>query len=178
MQDLGQAAGILFSFAIGSILSGVIIGNNTVQLGRRYGVVLVLEGLFLAASAALLPYNQILAVPLAALACGIQNGMASNYRGMIIRTTHITGVVTDLGVLIGYWLRHRKIEGWRFGLLLLTIISFGLGGLVGAIISQAYGAYALWLAAFLAFTVGSIYYVWRHYLNMRSQQPAINFKKS
>ena len=177
LSDLGQASTILLSFAVGAMFSGLIIGNNTVQLGRRYGVVLGLEGIFLSLSAGLLSHNRILAVSLAALACGIQNGMASNYRGMIIRTTHITGVVTDLGVLIGYWLRHRKIETWRFAILILTIFSFGMGGLVGAIVSQNFGANALWLAALTALATGSAYYAWRHHLHLRAQRLAVILKK-
>ena len=140
-------------------------------------MVLRLEGIFLALSAFLLPHHHMIAVPLAALACGIQNGMASNYRGMIIRTTHITGVVTDLGVLIGYWLRHRKIESWRFTILILTIFSFGLGGLLGAIIAQRLGANALWLAALTALGTGSAYYAWRQHLHLRARTPAVILKK-
>ncbi|WP_418303053.1 DUF1275 family protein [Mycobacterium intracellulare] len=34
---------------------------------------------------------------LAAAACGLQNGMTSNFRGMAIRTTHFTGTMTDSG---------------------------------------------------------------------------------
>jgi uncharacterized membrane protein YoaK (UPF0700 family) len=170
INDLGQVAVILFSFAVGAVISGALIGNNTVQVGRRYGLVLGLEGMFLALSALFLPTNRMLAVSLAALACGVQNGMASNYRGMIIRTTHITGVVTDLGVLVGYWIRHRKIESWRFAILFMTVVSFGVGGLLGAVLSFRWGGYALWVAAVIALVAGGAYYAWRqrlHFLSLR-----------
>jgi uncharacterized membrane protein YoaK (UPF0700 family) len=170
LSDLGQVSSILVCFGIGAVISGAVIGNNMVQLGRRYGVVLGLEGIFLGLSAWFLPTYPIVAVSLASLACGIQNGMASSYRGMIIRTTHITGVVTDLGVLIGYWLRHRKIDGWRFAILALTIFSFGIGGLLGAVVSKQLGANALWFAAVIASSIGAVYYMWRHYLTIKAQK--------
>jgi uncharacterized membrane protein YoaK (UPF0700 family) len=163
LGDLGQISGILVGFLLGAMLSGLVIGNSTVQLGRRYGVVLVLEGLFLALSAWLLHFIPLLAVALASLACGIQNGMASNYRGMIIRTTHVTGVITDLGVLLGRWLRHKKVDTWQFALLVLTILAFLLGGLFGAIMTRFFAGDALWFAAGVTATIGSVYFVWRHY---------------
>jgi uncharacterized membrane protein YoaK (UPF0700 family) len=163
-SDLAQISGIIVGFLIGAMLSGLIIGNSTVQLGRRYGVVLGLEGLFLGLSALLLHTLPILAVSLAALACGVQNGMASNYRGMIIRTTHVTGVVTDLGVLLGRWLRHRKVDTWQFALLTFTIFAFVLGGFAGAVMSRLFAENALWIAAGVTMSVGAGYFAWRHYL--------------
>jgi uncharacterized membrane protein YoaK (UPF0700 family) len=163
-SDLAQISGIIVGFLFGAMLSGLIIGNSTVQLGRRYGVVLGLEGIFLALSAWLLHRAPVLAVSLAALACGIQNGMASNYRGMIIRTTHVTGVVTDLGVLLGRWLRHRKVDTWQFALLTFTILAFVLGGFAGAVMSKLFAENALWLAAGITMSVGAGYFAWRQYL--------------
>jgi uncharacterized membrane protein YoaK (UPF0700 family) len=170
-SDLGQISSIIVGFLFGAMLSGLIIGNSTVQLGRRYGVVLGLEGLFLALSAWFLHGTPVLAVSLASLACGLQNGMASNYRGMIIRTTHITGVVTDLGVLLGRWLRHRKADTWQFSLLVLTILSFGVGGLAGAVMSKRFGENALWIAAAITFLVGCSYFAWRQYLLGKEKPP-------
>jgi uncharacterized membrane protein YoaK (UPF0700 family) len=44
----------------------------------------------------------------ASAACGLQNAMVSTYSGAIIRTTHITGTVTDLGAMIGQYLRGHR----------------------------------------------------------------------
>ncbi len=168
-SDLGQISGIIVGFLVGAMLSGLIIGNSTVQLGRRYGVVLVLEGLFLGLATLLLNTLPILAVSLASLACGIQNGMASNYRGMIIRTTHVTGVVTDLGVLLGRWLRHRKVDTWQFALLVLTIFAFLVGGLLGVVMIRFFSANALWFASAGTIIVGGLYFAWRQYLLIKEK---------
>ena len=164
LGDLRQISGILVGFLFGAMLSGLIIGNSSVQLGRRYGVMLILEGLFLGLSALLLETLPILAVSFASLACGIQNGMASNYRGMIIRTTHVTGVITDLGVLLGRWLRHKKVDTWQFALLVLTLFAFVVGGLFGAVMMRFFLGKALWFASGITVSVGSLYLAWRQYL--------------
>jgi uncharacterized membrane protein YoaK (UPF0700 family) len=169
LGDLGQISGIIVGFLFGAMLSGLIIGNSTVQLGRRYGVVLVLEGLFLALSAWLLHLVPVLAVSLASLACGIQNGMASNYRGMIIRTTHVTGVMTDLGVLLGRWLRHRKADAWQFALLVLTLLSFVIGGLLGAVMTKFFAGNALWFVSGVLVVIGGLYFAWRQYLLIKEK---------
>ncbi len=176
--DLGQISGIIVGFLFGAMLSGLIIGNSTVQLGRRYGVVLLLEGLFLALSAWLLHVSPVLAVSLASLACGVQNGMASNYRGMIIRTTHVTGVMTDLGVLLGRWLRHRKADTWQFALLMLTIVAFILGGFAGAVMSRLFAENALWLASGITVVIGGGYFAWRQYLLIKESVPAAEARAS
>merc|ERR1719401_1610209 len=38
---------------------------------------------------------------LCAAACGLQNGMATSYSGAVIRTTHVTGIATDIGLICG-----------------------------------------------------------------------------
>lgn len=37
----------------------------------------------------------------AAAACGLQNGMCTMHFGVVVRTTHVTGLATDLGVTLG-----------------------------------------------------------------------------
>jgi uncharacterized membrane protein YoaK (UPF0700 family) len=166
-DDMSSITGIILGFVGGALVSGLIIGDSMVRLGRRYGLVLALEGCTLASAAWLLHDVPLSAMVLAAVACGLQNGMASNYRGMIIRTTHITGAVTDLGVLLGRWLRYRSVNPWQFALLLLTTVSFVIGGSIGVVTFRYYGDFALWLAAFTTFGVGLLYFVWKHCLTPR-----------
>jgi uncharacterized membrane protein YoaK (UPF0700 family) len=82
----------------------------------------------------------------AALACGIQNAMASSYCGLVLRTTHVTGIVTDIGILIGHWLRHRREEPWRLLFLSCLLGGFALGGVGGAAAARWLGQHALWPA--------------------------------
>ena len=36
------------------------------------------------------------------MACGLQNSMIATYSGSVIRTTHLTGLVSDIGATIAY----------------------------------------------------------------------------
>ena len=89
---------ILAAFFLGCLASGAIIRQSSLRLGRRYGVALTVEagllllaGLFLRREANVGDY-------LAAMACGLQNAMVTTYSGSARRTTHITGMVTDLAL--------------------------------------------------------------------------------
>lgn len=71
------------------------------------------------------------------LACGLQNGAVTTASGSTIRTTHLTGITTDLGLGIARLVTHRgnkthfdhevRTNSIRFG----SIASFVLGSAVG-----------------------------------------------
>ncbi|MEN9839375.1 MAG: hypothetical protein RL177_854, partial [Bacteroidota bacterium] len=88
MTDLRLIVSIVGGFLIGAIVSGMIIGGQHLKPGRRYGVVLMIEGGVLLSATALLLLNHPIGVTLTAFACGLQNAMASSYYGLVIRTTH------------------------------------------------------------------------------------------
>ena len=162
MADLILISGIVAGFLAGAMLSGILIGAATLRAGRRYGGVLMLQGVMLAAATWLALDGIALAVPLAAMACGLQNAMASSYRGLVLRTTHVTGVVTDIGVLIGQRLRQKRIRIWKLWLLLTLLLSFFAGGVAGALMLQAIGMQALAIAALVCFAVGAVYVLVQH----------------
>ncbi|MDF1629541.1 MAG: YoaK family protein [Alcanivoracaceae bacterium] len=162
MADLILISGIVAGFLAGAMLSGILIGAATLRAGRRYGGVLMLQGVMLAVATWLALDGVSLAVPLAAMACGLQNAMASSYRGLVLRTTHVTGVVTDIGVLIGQRLRRKKIRSWKLWLLLTLLLSFFVGGVAGALTLKAVGMQALGIAALVCFAVGAVYAMVQH----------------
>ena len=149
---LRMAASMTLLFLFGAALSGYWIGGQMFQHRRRYGAVFIVQGLAFVLSAYLLRQHQWLAVPAAAFGCGMQNALASSYRGLNLRTTHMTGVVTDLGVLLGLRARGQQVSGWR--LLLLGLLFGGylagtfLGVLAGSV-STAAGLYAAGLACII-----------------------------
>jgi uncharacterized membrane protein YoaK (UPF0700 family) len=170
LSDLLYILEIFIGFFLGATLSGLIIGGRQLLPGRRYGVVLFVEGTLLCLSAALLLRGMPLGVAVAALACGAQNAMASSYYGLVIRTTHVTGIVTDLGVLAGHWLRHRRVRAWRVLLLLGILLGFFAGGVAGAVVVVRLGARALLLPAAACLLTGTIYYVWQHPSGLRARR--------
>ena len=66
------------------------------------------------------------------MACGLQNAMATSYSGAVIRTTHMTGIVTDLGIALGLLARGEPVDRRRMGLYLVLLAGFFAGGILGA----------------------------------------------
>jgi uncharacterized membrane protein YoaK (UPF0700 family) len=122
------------AFLIGAMLSGLIVQKSTLQLGRRYGFALVAESLLLFAAVPLLDRESSLGLYLASVAVGLQNGMASTYSGMVFRTTHVTGMLTDLGIYLGHLLRGLEVDALRVRVCLLVASTFMLGGVAGALL--------------------------------------------
>lgn len=162
VADLMLIASIVAGFLLGALLSGVWIGAATLRAGRRYGAVLMLQGVMLAAATWLALQGVSVAVPIAAFVCGLQNAMASSYRGLVLRTTHVTGIVTDIGVLIGQRLRQKQVRLWKLMLLLTVLAGFFLGGWLGAVLFHHVGMHALWLAALVCFVSGGLYACVQH----------------
>ncbi len=149
---------IILGFLSGSMLAGVFVGATKLVPSRRYGVVMMFEGILLLFATLLLIQRSPLGPMLAATACGLQNAMSSSYCGLMIRTTHVSGVVTDLGVMLGHWLRHRRIVAWKLKFLLALLFAFGGGGVVGAFLDILFGPICLLGAAVGCFGAGAIFF--------------------
>ena len=152
--DLGTVVALVASFALGAVVSGVVVGGASLRPGRRYGAVLVAEGVALALAATLLGSSATAGVALAAFACGLQNAMASSYYGLILRTTHLTGIVTDLGVLLGHRLRGHPVPPWKWAVLGALVAGFFAGGVAGVIATGRAGPAALTLPAAACLVAG------------------------
>ncbi len=160
----GQVAGVfgslsvILGFLLGAMLAGILVGAIKLSPSRRYGAVLMLEGALLLVATWLLLHKISGGPMLAATACGLQNAMSSSYCGLMIRTTHVSGVVTDLGVMLGHWLRHRRIVTWKLKFLVALLLSFGGGGFVGAFFDLRYGPICLLLPAVSCIIAGAVFF--------------------
>ena len=153
-----EALGILsipLYFLLGVIFSGYLTEKKLVkkESHQRYSPVMWLVTFFMAIVAiggslnwfgtfgetADLRYDYLLLALLCA-SCGLQNAAITSASGATIRTTHLTGLTTDLGLgLVRAKLRHltteeAAVENKANALRLGTIVSFVLGSAVGAIL--------------------------------------------
>ena len=141
--------GALLSFIAGSACTAILV-----NLGRRrhlhgeYALPLLLEAVLLLCFGALgerLSHIHGLFVPLTVmLLCfimGLQNALITKLSRAEIRTTHITGIVTDIGIELGkllYWNRHGEqfgrvqVDRQRLQVLSLLALYFFMGGIAGA----------------------------------------------
>lgn len=155
---------ILISFVIGAAFSGFMLPQVALVWGQRYGLALKIQALFLVLSSLLLSKDYSVGHFLASAACGLQNGLATNYSGATVRTTHLSGMYTDIGVLLGARLRGVKLDTRRLLLYLTIIVGFIIGGVLGAYLFQKIAYFTLLLAGLLClalsfgYEIGSFLY--------------------
>jgi uncharacterized membrane protein YoaK (UPF0700 family) len=169
--DVGETvhwAVSLAAFVVGAMLSGALVRDSTLQLGRRYGAALAFESLLLFAAVPLLDRSLSAGLWLASMACGLQNGMVSTYSGMVFRTTHVSGMFTDLGIYLGQRLRGVEVDTLRIRVCVVVIGSFLFGGIVGAILFGRMREHTLLIPAVLTGLCGLGYGGYRHFTRQRS----------
>lgn len=151
------SAGALVAFMAGAATTAILV-----NAGRRrghssaYAVPLLVEAVLLlvfGAFGARLTAAQTLLVPatviLLCYTMGLQNAVITKISRAEIRTTHVTGMVTDLGIELGklfYTNRSRDALGEpvradrvRLRVLALLLLAFFAGGLIGALGFQRFG---------------------------------------
>ncbi|CAN0266293.1 unnamed protein product, partial [Ectocarpus fasciculatus] len=135
----------LLMFIIGSTISGIFIPYSSFHLGRAYNIIFLLGTACLLLSL-LLHVGQpdsTLYVYVATMACGMQNAMTTKYSNNILRTTHMTGAATDIGIVIGRIIVGRTDEIWRLYVLGPMMFSYFIGGVGGAGAAKQYGGTAI-----------------------------------
>ena len=130
--------------------------------GIGHGVALALESALLFAAAAMFKQGSMTGPLLAATACGLQNAMATTYSGALVRTTHLSGLFTDIGIGIGHALRRMPRQATRTQLSLLTIGAFALGCIIGATLFRHLSYDALYVPAIWTGLVGVGYAFYHH----------------
>ncbi len=161
-RDAWASATIIAGFVLGALSAGVLVGAWKLIPSRRYGIGLMLEGALLMLAACLVVLKHRAGLPIVAAACGLQNAMASSYCGLMIRTTHVTGIVTDIGVMLGHWIRHRQVEIWKLRFLTTLFLAFGTGGFLGAWANLRLGPGVLYVPAVGCTLAGGIFWFVTH----------------
>ena len=148
---------VVLGFFLGALTSGYAMGEPIFRHRRRYGLLFIVQGLLFLLAGAAMVAGHWLAAPLAALGCGMQNALASSYRSLNLRTTHMTGIVTDIGILLGLRLRGRQVQDWRLLLLCAIFLGYLGGTVVGVLLASQLQAYALLPAGGTCLCGGAIY---------------------
>lgn len=151
-QDVALAAlGALVCFLMGAMCSTVLVHySRRHHMHSEYALPLLLEaalllcfgvvggqlnqvdGLFVSATVMLLSFMM-----------GLQNAVITKLSQAEIRTTHVTGIVTDIGIELGrviYWNASKApnkppvVANWdRLRVLTWLVLSFFVGGVLGAL---------------------------------------------
>ena len=151
------ALGSLLAFVSGAAITALMVNwARQHHLRSEYALPLMLEavlllvfGLMGATMGRQTPFAVPLTVLVLAFTMGLQNALVTKISAAQMRTTHMTGVITDLGIELGkllYWNRRPEtpisvtdkqrapVHADRFKLKLYgtLLLSFFTGGLVGA----------------------------------------------
>ena len=146
------AAGLsaLLAFLAGAACTAVLVNwGRRRRLESEYALPLMVEAAMLMCFGLLgsrfEQHSWLLVSATAALLCftmGLQNAIITKISQAEIRTTHVTGMVTDIGIELGkaiYWNRRRpefgtvQADGEKLWLLTSLVGLFFIGGVVGAI---------------------------------------------
>lgn len=147
---------LILSFLLGAILAGIVTGERAFYLHKRYGFIIIIIGaLFI--SAYFLDVRH--SVLLFAFLMALQNGMVVSFRGVLVRMTHMSGNLTDLGVFIGYRIRGNKNEKLITGIVpLIAILSFITGGIAGILLYNWINKYVFIVVSLIYIVLGFIYF--------------------
>lgn len=168
-----SAASLVLSFFVGAFAASLIIeGSTETHVPRAYAVALLVESLLLACFVVVAglssdehPRVRDAEAAILCLALGMQNSLVTRLSGAVIRTTHLTGVVTDLGIEAARWYRwHRgklsvmpallrgreppvRPSGVRSLLLGVIVLAFVTGAILGGWLTQHTSRWAMALPA-------------------------------
>ncbi|MBB2203438.1 YoaK family protein [Gluconacetobacter takamatsuzukensis] len=150
--------GLIGAFVAGAVLSACLVNAGRHRQHRAiYAYSILLEAVLLALLGALDiglragPRGPVLAYGLSFL-MGLQNATVTRISGARVRTTHMTGMLTDFGIELADWLDAVRRPGdaermaqvrQRLALHGGIVLSFACGGAVGAL------AYGWWRAGAL-----------------------------
>lgn len=143
----------LISFFCGAFISGIIFYTRSFTPKKRYGFLL----LAFSASFLLLffkPLTQHIQIAIISFLMGIQNSMFIYYDTILIRTTHITGYLTDAAFCLGGFLRGKKQELAKSFFYLMSILCFFSGSIIATLIKTE----KIFLIISVAYLVIACYY--------------------
>ncbi|ANH83952.1 hypothetical protein A8C56_14435 [Niabella ginsenosidivorans] len=156
----------IISFLSGAFVSSTIV-EITIKRNQRYAnaipvftEILLLTGVALSGTGVAQKHAYIIACTLL-FAMGLQNALVTRISNAVVRTTHLTGLFTDLGIELSQLFFYRKPEQKKklnasIKLRFAIISFFFLGCIAGGIGYIKYNTGILYLAAGCLF-VGIIY---------------------
>lgn len=156
---------VLLAFFLGAFLLGLFIEEKE-EMVFSYGkfqVPFLLLLFWCSVSPALEPYFWYLM----ALGMGFQNAMYFRLKNYLIRTTHMTGVVTDMAVSFAYLLRGKK-EYWSRFVLCSSFLSVFVLAAFFALLNHQKAFFSLPLGAFFMQLLACLFHF--VYVNKRKKQ--------
>jgi uncharacterized membrane protein YoaK (UPF0700 family) len=178
LNDLISVIGgatLLLSFLFGAATTAIIVNwGHRREIHSEFALPLLLEAVLLLifglVGANLNVYSPLTVPAIALLLCfvmGLQNAIVTKASRAEIRTTHMTGVITDMGIELGkllYW--NRSSVGGEKGLVkanrdklkthLFIFVMFLTGGIIGAVSFKQVGYISVVPLSFSLFLIAGL----------------------
>lgn len=113
-------------FFIGTIVSGFFFPSKYYDRRINYGRVFIISGFIILLFGLFSPRSFYLMLFLSFI-LGFQNAMFVYFKGMIVRTTILTGTITDIGLEIGRRLHGQSTENWKFYFHVYNVLFYLVG---------------------------------------------------
>lgn len=144
---------LVVCYFLGAMVSGLIFTPQQGLLSRRYGVLMIGAGVLLIFLTQIVGPNTLMA-PMLAMLSGIQNGMYLTHKDMLLRSTHMTGYLSDMGFLLSRVIREKGEKAERFWLVFFHLLAFVLGGVLGVLLMPQGFDVAMFIIGLLYLLVG------------------------
>lgn len=133
-RHIANVAMATVGFLLGATISGFLLHHPTLEISKPYGRALSTMGVCLVVAHFFYADFPLVAIGIASAVCGAQNALANRYRGVVLRTTHLTGLFTDFGIHLGMRLRGHQVEGWKLLIPVWITLSFLLGAVSSSVL--------------------------------------------
>jgi uncharacterized membrane protein YoaK (UPF0700 family) len=172
-------------FFAGNFMANLFVVHGKGRIGRYFGravpVMMEIAGLIFIGIYLQSFYRETLReteflVAVLLFAMGLQNGLTAGISGFAVKTTHLTGLVTDLGVLFSMFTRkayrNRKPLVDRARLQVSILLAYVSGGIIsGVLYYRMYAAVFFIVSGFLALVIMYDAYVYFLHYVVNGRQP-------
>jgi uncharacterized membrane protein YoaK (UPF0700 family) len=156
----------ILSFFLGSFFSSFLIEITTLKSDRYiFFIPIIIESFILFAVASFggffVHYNPNVIAFCLLFAMGLQNSLVTRISNAVVRTTHLTGLFTDLGIELSQLFFYKKKEQKQklistINLRLRIILFFFMGGFLGGTLYSRLHLFVMFLPA--ALLILGLYY--------------------
>ena len=128
-----QLVAIAFTFILGGFISGLFKPLDREEMGSRYGFLFVGIGLIFILFS-IMGFNSVFFLLYLVLVLGATNGITLYCKGMVVKTTIITGTLTDIGITLSETFKGASLDKQKLTFHFLNLFCFLLGATVAAFI--------------------------------------------
>jgi len=139
----------VFTFFLGCVTTGAILEKSRFRWGGLQAICLAIESISLYGAWHFV--GSTFGACCITYAMGVQNGISSSFQPMVIRSTHITGTVVDIGLTIGQIARTQSLANlWKLRIHVPMYAVFWSGALLGAFVYNRHLHHALFVPCTIA----------------------------